>query len=235
MKRPSGEILIFDSLPSTQDKAMELLRAGECPGAVVARDQTGGRGRFNRPWLSKPGDSLTTSFVFDTYPDHHAPWLLGMATALAVAGTVHTQVQWPNDVTIQGRKVGGILTEMINVPGKGNIAVIGVGLNLNQLTMPEEIQDRATSVCIERGTTYTPDQVLADILENFSDVPEPNTWGDLESMWMLYDDTPGKEFRLPSGERGIALGIGSDGQLICSVEGEPVSVLVAEAFGLFYS
>lgn len=229
MKAPLGPILTFDELPSTQDKAAELLKSGENVGVVFARHQSKGRGRFDRSWHSQPGESMTASFVFDQYADHPAPWLVGMTMALVVAGAFRTQVQWPNDIVLNKRKMGGILTELHRKPNGSLVPVIGVGLNLNQPKFPEDIEETATSLFRERDILTDPEQAVNLILETCAGAPEPDSWADLEPAWMLFDDTPGKTYKLPDGDPAVALGLGPDGQLVCSVHGETQSVLVADA------
>lgn len=224
-----GAILEFKELPSTQDKAAELLQSGENVGVVFAEHQSKGRGRFQREWVSQPGDSMTASFVFTQYPDHPQPWLIGMSLALAVAGTLRTQLQWPNDVTIGGKKLGGILTELHTNDKGQKIPVIGVGLNLNQTKFPQPIGEFATSLAQQRDSLYDARTVLQTIHDAIEATPEPDSWECLEPAWMLFDDTPGKLYKLPDGKEATAIGLGPNGQLICAVEGETQSVLAAEA------
>lgn len=233
MTPPPGPILEFSELPSTQDKAAALLANGEPVGVVRAIHQSQGRGRFQRPWISQPGDSLTASLVFTQYADHPRPWLLGMTLALAVAASLRTQLRWPNDITLGGKKLGGILTELYPDQQGRKIPVIGLGLNLNQTALPPEIADFATSLTLARGGLHDPSLTLQTILECLDGTPEPETWENIEPAWMLFDDTPGKTYRLPTGEEATALGLGPEGQLLCAVEGETQSILAAEAiFGV---
>ncbi|HLK16130.1 MAG TPA: hypothetical protein VKT78_15100, partial [Fimbriimonadaceae bacterium] len=56
-----------------------------------------------------------------------------------------------------------------------------------------------------------------------------NDWSDLEIVWDVFDATPGKKYRLPSGEDAVAIGVGPNGQLVCSVNGDPRTVYAADA------
>lgn len=219
----------FDSLPSTQTTLVEKVKNGEKVGVVYAHSQTSGRGRFDRVWLSQESASLTFSMAFHEYADHPRAYLVGMAVAIAAAGQLHCQLRWPNDLTFEGKKLGGILSEIVLSPQGHRIPVVGVGINLNQLEFPEEIAETATSARRIHGGTYDPRRVANRIIERLIDLPEPDSWSLLEPAWTLFDRTPGKMYRLPSGEIAVALGIGSDGQLICSVDGESHSVLAADA------
>jgi len=232
MKCPASlyERLDVSEVGSTQTLAADLLKRPSPPGLIVAQIQTEGRGRFGRSWLSMPGESLCMSLLFHDYADHPKPWLIGMASAIATAGAIKSQIQWPNDLTIGGRKVGGLLTEMLTDLSGRRIPVVGIGINLMQKEFPAEIRDRATSIKLARGVSVDPNKIIADILERLSWLPEPDSWRTIQPAWQCFDDTPGKRYRLPDGQFAVALGIGPEGELIGSVEGETVSIMAAEAF-----
>jgi BirA family biotin operon repressor/biotin-[acetyl-CoA-carboxylase] ligase len=231
MKSPlfgGGEWLVVDEAPSTQAIARERLKAGAPAGVVLAFDQTEGRGRFGRTWISRRGDSLTVSMVFRAYRGHPKPYLIGMAVAIAAAGLTHVQLQWPNDLVLGKLKVGGILTEMIEDDG-ALTPIVGLGINLNQTEFPEEIADRATSLKIAFGQSLDAEVLARSIIAKIESLPEPNNWSELSPLWSLFDRTPGKRYQLPGGEYATAIAVGGDGQLLCSVDGESQSVSAAEA------
>ena len=232
MKSPVGNEFgwkFLDQVDSTQHLASQALAHGERVGAIVASHQTAGRGRFGRVWFSRPGESLAMSLILRDYADHPKPYLIGMSVGLAVAGAVHVQVRWPNDVVIGNRKVGGVLTELIRDPQGRNVPIVGIGVNLNQESFPDEIAETAISLHQAHGATYDPQEVAKAIVRRIELLPEPESWQSIQTVWELFDKTAGKRYRIPSGEEGIAVGVGSDGQLICSVHGESQSVLAAEA------
>ncbi len=232
MRSPTsnGEIWIeLDEVESTQTEAINHVRDGSNVGILFAHEQTGGHGRFDRKWISQKEDSLTASLIFRAYADHPKPYLVGMATALAVAGVLHCRLRWPNDLTFNDLKIGGILTQLLPDAEGKLVPVVGVGINLNQKEFPDEIAAMATSLSLSRGGNYDPQIILHKIVQRFESLPEPNSWADLRPIWDVFDFTPGKQYRLPSGELSLALGIGSEGQLLCSVDGESRSVLAAEA------
>jgi BirA family biotin operon repressor/biotin-[acetyl-CoA-carboxylase] ligase len=221
--------LVVEEVGSTQTLAEHCLREDLPHGAVLAHHQSAGKGRFGRVWISQRGDSLTMSLIFRDYADHPRPYLVGMAVAIAAAGSLHCQLRWPNDLVIGDRKLGGILTELFRDQAGRTVPVVGVGVNLNLTAFPDEIADRATSLALAHGKTYEAKEVAKGILARLERLPEPESWNDLAPIWALFDHTPGKHYRLASGEEAVALGIGSDGQLLCSVDGESRSVLAAEA------
>lgn len=152
-----------------------------------------------------------------------------MSVALATAGVLHCQLRWPNDLTAVGKKLGGILTEMVLDADGRRVPVVGVGINLNQVSFPPDLEEIATSAHLAHGGTYDALTIAKKIVDRLAILPEPASWGALSQIWDLFDATPGKRFRLTTGEEAVALGIGSEGQLLCSVNGESQSVLAAEA------
>lgn len=215
-----------DSVSSTQDVAADLIALGAeaLPGVIFASHQTHGRGRFDRAWLSAENDSLTMSLLYPTYRSHHSPWLVGMAVAAAAAEALDCRLHWPNDLLLNGKKIGGILTELVS-----GVPVIGVGINLNQVSMPSEISAKATSVLIERGVRTDPRAVAESILDCIASLPEPDSWASLAPVWSPRDDTPGKVFKLVGGEEAVATRIGEQGELICTVDGIERKVYAADA------
>lgn len=215
---------MIDTVDSTQRLAAEALRAGEPIGAVLAAEQTGGVGRFGRAWHSPPGTSLSMTLILRDYKDWPAPPFVGMAVALAAASAMHCQLAWPNDLMIGDKKVGGVLTELVD-----GVPLVGVGANLNVTEFPPEIAARATSLKLAFGGDHPPEAIAGRIVAVLRTLPEPVSWSALAPIWSMFDRTPGKRYRLPTGEEAVALGIGADGRLLCSVEGETQSVMVAEA------
>jgi BirA family biotin operon repressor/biotin-[acetyl-CoA-carboxylase] ligase len=162
------------------------------------------------------------SLLYRGYAGHRKPWLIGMAVALAVARVADGRVRWPNDVVRDGRKVAGVLTELVGDPVR--VPVIGVGLNLRYSSFLAGLE-MAGSVNAESDAEEVARQIVAEIER----VPEPSNWASISQLWFDLDDTPGKAYRLHSGELAVALRVGNDGSLVCSVNGEQRSVMAAEA------
>lgn len=228
------EILELDEVTSTQALAAEILR-GERPHAdvVFAHDQVQGRGRFDRVWVSHRGDSLTMSLLFHDYAGHSQPWLVGMSVAVAVAETLECQLRWPNDLSLEGKKIGGILTELLPNHDNSLVPVVGLGINLNQATFPTDIAASATSMILARGVQLQPEVLCQTLLERIREMPEVLTWSELEPFWMPFDDTPRKRYRLRDGSEGVATSIGPEGQLLVLVDGRQCQEFAADAiFGV---
>lgn len=128
----------FESIDSTNRVATELGRQGAAEGTLVIADrQTAGRGRLNRQWLAPAGSSLLMSLLFR--PDLSPPQSMrvAMTCSLAIADAIeqttplHVRLKWPNDILVNGRKVGGILTELSLNRERLDFVVVGIGLNVN--------------------------------------------------------------------------------------------------------
>jgi BirA family biotin operon repressor/biotin-[acetyl-CoA-carboxylase] ligase len=172
MNRLGSTVLRFESLPSTNDLAREMAQSGEGEGlAILARQQTAGRGRQGRSWSSPPGEGLYVSLVLrpDIKPADSP--VITLAAAVAVAETLEqdyripADIKWPNDVLARGRKICGILVESAIEANKLLYGVLGIGVNLGQREFPEEIKETATSLLIESGQIVTPDDFLKSLLE----------------------------------------------------------------------
>ena len=167
-----------DSIGSTNEDALQWADEGITTGAVVvAEHQTAGRGRWGRTWSSQPGRLLQFSIVLrPDLPPADAGLIttaIGVAVARGIeaATSILPNIKWPNDVTIDGRKVAGILVES---RGRSviEIAVAGVGINVNwaRAEMPEEIADVATSISEELGRSYSRAELLGSVLAEIEDV-----------------------------------------------------------------
>lgn len=208
----------LDSCESTQDLALEYVRNADLVGIVSTFHQTRGRGRGDRSWLTPPSQALTFSTIQWPYADFHAMPLLGMAWAVAVANVCDAQLQWPNDVVLDGKKVAGILTEVVRDAGGRKIAVVGIGINLTQTEFPPEIAHRATSLLLAGRPRTTPEMFLADLLAEIARIPEPNNWDAISEPWLARDVTPGKRIFVAGKGEAIAMGIDKLGNLIAQSE-----------------
>jgi BirA family transcriptional regulator, biotin operon repressor / biotin---[acetyl-CoA-carboxylase] ligase len=135
---PLGAIKYFDRLGSTNDEASAWAAQGAPDLAlVIAEEQTAGRGRQGRSWVTVPGASLALSLVI--YPSEKSLYILPRLTALgalAVKDTlekyygVHAQIKWPNDVLVQRRKLAGVLAEAQWMGDQIGALILGIGINI---------------------------------------------------------------------------------------------------------
>jgi BirA family biotin operon repressor/biotin-[acetyl-CoA-carboxylase] ligase len=159
-------VLRFDSLPSTNTEAARQASLGAREGlCVVAREQTAGRGRRERAWVSPKDSGLYFSIVLRPRIDAREWPLITLAAAVAVrdaleeACALDADIKWPNDLLARGRKLCGILAETVD-GAAGRAVVLGVGVNLTNRAFPPEILAVATSVEEETGRAPDPAQLL---------------------------------------------------------------------------
>jgi BirA family transcriptional regulator, biotin operon repressor / biotin---[acetyl-CoA-carboxylase] ligase len=157
-------LIRLDSVSSTQDVVFRLAERGAPEGTtVLARYQSGGRGRAGRVWTAAPGEALLFSLLLrpPLSPDRLAP--MSILVADAIAETLSSEfslqpfIKWPNDVLLDGRKVSGVL-----IQARGDLAVIGVGIN--SLSKPEDLPDGATSIRAESGHDVNPESVFRSVV-----------------------------------------------------------------------
>lgn len=146
------QILRFDSLPSTNIEAARRAAAGAAEGVcIVAGEQTAGRGRLQREWVSPKGAGLYFSIIVRPQFTQSSWPLLTMMAAVAVrdalfeAFALETDIKWPNDILADEKKLCGILAETVETP-TGRAVVVGIGINLTKGSFPRELDAIATDV-----------------------------------------------------------------------------------------
>lgn len=169
-----GQNLFYrQSLVSTNDVAKDLVRRGQPEGTLVlTEEQTGGKGRLGRKWLSPPSGGLYFSLILYPQASPAEGPQLGLAAAVATATAIkrctglETRVKWPNDILINGQKVCGILAEMGAEAERIKYLVIGIGVNVNILwaQVSGEFTYGVTSLQEQLGQKVSRIVLLKDIL-----------------------------------------------------------------------
>lgn len=237
------KVVYYDETDSTNNQAKAYGEKGEEHGTLFVADmQAAGKGRRGRAWVSPAGSSIYMTILLhpDVLPTKAPQLTLVMAMAVAegirkVTG-LETKIKWPNDIIVHGRKVCGILTEMSTEIDYINYVVIGVGINVNQETFPEEIRDTATSLKIETGSSVRRSVLIAAIMECFEQFYEVfMTTEDLSGLQERYNAmlvNLGREVRVlePGNEyEAHALGINRTGELIVrTVDGQEKEIYAGE-------
>ncbi len=159
------DIIRLNTVDSTNDYCKALILEGKSNIVVLAQEQIKGRGRFGRNWYSPKG-GLYMSFLLKVKDIEKAKYLT-FSAALSVLHSIpeKTKIKWPNDLYYCDLKIAGILTETII--SEENHAIIGIGVNLNQETMPKKIASFATSLKIETAKHYDIDNISQKIIDNF--------------------------------------------------------------------
>lgn len=240
-----GRNLVFHKeTGSTNIDAKELAEKGEAAGAVVVADmQTAGRGRRGRGWVSPAGKDIYMTILLRPQCRPEKASVLTLVMALAVRKAISEQIpqkcsiKWPNDIVVHGKKVCGILTEMSAELDGIHYVVIGAGINVNQESLVEEIQNTATTLRIESGQQINRATLVARVLyyfEKYYAIFEEN-WDfcDLVEEYNQFLVNRDREVCVldPQGAfKGIARGINEKGELLVEREndGEVVVVYAGE-------
>lgn len=236
-------VIYYDETDSTNNRAKEAGNNKEPHGTLFVADmQMAGKGRRGRVWKSPSGSSIyMTILLYPDIPPVKAPQLtLIMAIAVAegireVTG-LETKIKWPNDIVVNGKKICGILTEMSTEIDYINHVVIGIGINVNMESFPEDIAKTATSLRIEAGKEFRRFELIAAIMEHFEKAYEAVCEaGSLEPIMEDYNRllvNCGRRVRVlePGHEYdALALGIDKTGELQVECEdGSRKSVFAGE-------
>ena len=220
-----GRPLVYlESTGSTQDVARAAAEDGAQAGtAVLAEEQTTGRGRFGRVWVSPAGKNLYITLIMrPPLPRLRSLSIVApLAVALAIEDMTELEprIKWPNDVLVNGRKLAGILIESEIANRSVNYALVGIGINVNlDVEAQPEIADIATSLKRELGHETSREEMLAALLNRLEDLYEKAAEGtQVLDAWRSRLETLGREVRATSGgqlEDGLAEDVDSEGNLI---------------------
>ncbi|MDP2905645.1 MAG: biotin--[acetyl-CoA-carboxylase] ligase [Candidatus Omnitrophota bacterium] len=223
------KIYYFDVLPSTMDTAMGLGTKGAPEGTlVVAETQTKGKGRLGRVWFSPKYKGVYLSLILrpDILPNQ-AP-VLTLLSAVAVCEAIKevcrldTQIKWPNDIFLNNKKIGGILTEMAAETDRVSFVIVGIGLNVNN--DKKLLISGASSLKEEKGEPVNRLQLLQELLRrlesNYSLFRKKETVRILDK-WREYSMTLNKRVKVYSHKEhieGQAQDVDADGGLLVRVD-----------------
>jgi BirA family biotin operon repressor/biotin-[acetyl-CoA-carboxylase] ligase len=209
----------YRATDSTNTRARELAAGGAPHGTLVTADeQSAGRGRQGRAWVTAPGDALLMSVLLRELDP-----VLPLAAAVAVAEAVgqDARIKWPNDVWLDGRKVSGILIE--GRPQEG-WAVLGIGVNVGTREFPEELSEIATSLALH-GADTTREELLAALVERL-DHWLATAPGAVLAAWTKRDALRGRRISWAEGE-GTAAGVDESGALLVTLDDGAMTALDA--------
>jgi BirA family biotin operon repressor/biotin-[acetyl-CoA-carboxylase] ligase len=237
-----GPIHHFDSLPSTNDLAKELGSKDAAEGSlVVAESQTKGRGRLGREWDSPPAAGLYVSLLLrPLLPPTEMPQItltaaVAVVRALRRSAGLTPGIKWPNDLLVDGKKLGGILTEMETESDRIRHLVVGLGLNINNREFPPPLNLTATSLVLATGSSISRREILQAWLEEFEALYDLFLNRDFEAIldeWRSYNVTLGQTVTVRQGPKeisGLALDVAGDGALLLRQEtGEVIRVTSGE-------
>lgn len=193
---PLGSLRYFDTLGSTNDLAKRWADAGAPDlSLVVADEQTAGRGRLDRRWLTPPGSGLAFSLILRPQANEFAAQLphLTALGALAVCETLNAalppitpaQIKWPNDVIAARRKLAGVLAETHWRGDKLVAAIVGIGINVAPSSVPLEAELDFPATCVEAVVEKPVErwELLRSVLATFIELHKQLASPDLMRAW----------------------------------------------------
>ena len=220
---------------STNLDLMQRTSQLRVPTLRVAENQTAGRGRAGRSWLSSPGGVLTFSVAWHFAKPAHSlsavPLVVGVAVAECVRQIgVQVHLKWPNDVLKEGKKLAGILVESSPAPDGGTWVVIGLGLNLHMPTKLEQeigqaVADSAWLAQMDKNDLLAQ---LAHAIGRAMQVFDEYGFAVFVDRWNQLHAYAGQAVRIVEAEQvlhqGLALGIDDMGRLLLQVDGNTVAI-----------
>jgi BirA family biotin operon repressor/biotin-[acetyl-CoA-carboxylase] ligase len=224
-RAPSGrtfgrELILRERTDSTNSELARRLREQPLAAGTVLRAlrQSHGRGTSGRVWHSDDEDGLWFSLLLRE-PLRVRPLSFLPAIALADLARedlgIAASLKWPNDLLAGGRKLAGVLVESVPDPRRQTCWIVGVGLNVNQITLAAPIAELATSLRLITGRTHDPAELLRALLRRMEQLWDDAV--DLVAAWPLRSEQIGAPVELRSGERtvtGTAVGLSPEGHLL---------------------
>lgn len=227
-------IIKVNATESTNTLAREWYHSNQndVPFCIIAEHQMGGRGQRGTTWVSNRGENLTMSMVYSNpQVDIKEQFLLSLTVALAILDALkemkinNLKLKWPNDIMSANFKLGGILIENILSNGRITASIIGLGLNINQMTFPD--LPKAASLRTITGRNFEIKEVAGKVclsIENKINTIGSTKAGEILAEYesVLFKKNKVSTFSLPNGEllSGIIKGITPTGLLKVMVEDE---------------
>jgi BirA family biotin operon repressor/biotin-[acetyl-CoA-carboxylase] ligase len=239
-------IYYFDTINSTQNFAIELgSKPHESGALVISERQTHGRGRLDRKWASPSGGiwfSLVLHPKFEVSQTTLFPIAASLALALAIEKVlkIKPKLKWPNDVTINDKKVAGILMDLSVESGTIEHLVLGVGINfkINISEVERAIKNTphyyGVTTLVKKDSKVSPVKLVQAFLYELEKLYKTASKGDFDHIikqWTKRSSTIGRTITIsiPSGKiRGKAVRIDDDGALVVSSRGKNQRVLVGD-------
>lgn len=233
---------VLASVDSTNEEIKRRAKQGAKQGlTIVSDEQTIGKGRLGRNWVSPRGTSVYESILL--YPElapSQVPCIT-LATGLAMCRTINeiddfnAKIKWPNDIIIGSKKLCGILTEMTIEDNAVAYAVVGVGTNVNNREFPEGIRQKATSLYLEKKRAFSRNEVVIRFAEQFEKIYNEFILSGFEAIKDEYKSCCATIGRRVSTKRqndtlcGTAVDVAPDGGLIVETDsGEKIYISTGE-------
>jgi BirA family biotin operon repressor/biotin-[acetyl-CoA-carboxylase] ligase len=225
---PVKEFKYFDSIGSTNDEALCWVDAGAADfSLVVADEQSKGRGRFERRWVTLPSSALAFSLILHPSPEEiNKLVLFAPLCGLALRETIETQlhlyaeIKWPNDILLARHKTAGILVEAAWSGEAVAGIVLGIGVNVTHSSIPPADTQLFTATCLEDQSGHPVDrlEILKGILNSIAAWRGKIGNSEFLDSWQQHLAFKNEYVRIEDSQKtsiiGRVKGIDSRGQLI---------------------
>lgn len=233
-----GKLRYYGSIGSTNDEALAwATESAPDLSLVIADEQTTGRGRLNRKWLTPPGTALAFSLILrPSAADRVHLSRTGGLAALAIAESLRklhlaSQIKWPNDVLVHGRKIAGVLVESVWSGENIDCQVVGMGVNIRKEAIPYQVVLQFPAASLEEALGSAPEreEVLHDILSALIELRPKLGTDEFLKAWEEKLAWRGEQVQIQALDEppltAKLLGLDSDGSLRLRDEhGNPVTV-----------
>lgn len=202
----------FPFTDSTNSDIWELVQDNEAKNGtlVITDDQRNGKGRRENQWFSSPGQNLTCSFLLFPKIETDKMGLISLLIGISICEAIQKncnlscELKWPNDILLNGKKLGGILIESKEINNIAHLCVgIGINVNVNPNDFPSEFRDKSISLISEKKQSIQREPLLAEILNNI----EKNYLDNYELItknWMKFCAHKNSIIRFHYGEKNIS-------------------------------
>lgn len=235
----------FDTIGSTNTEALAWAENGAPDfSLVIADEQTKGRGRFDRRWITRAGSSLAFSLILQPTSNElpHLPLfapLCGIAVQEAVSRALDLspQVKWPNDVLLDGKKFCGILVETSWQGALPGAVILGIGININRGSVPPPALQSFAATCLEDviGKPVNRYDILKEVLLSLEKWRGLLGTGAFMQRWQQHLAFKGQRVRIEHSEKPVIVGkiegINDSGLLLLSDDkGETITVTIGDVY-----
>lgn len=219
------ELIFKKTIDSTQNHAFRILDRYDGNIVIVSGQQTAGRGRFKREWLSPEETGLYMSLVLRPNVTNQEMIVFNLFMSLAISSAIREStglksgIKWPNDIFINDKKVCGFLTEVISADNIVDTIVCGIGININPSPVTGSL-GTATSIAGELGREFDVNhftEVLFDKIEYYYDKFLHASFSSIKEDWLCQAIIFNRELTITTVKeklRGKALDITDEGYLV---------------------
>lgn len=220
----------FDEIDSTNEYAKKIVCDSPEGTVILADNQSAGKGRLNRKWFSAEGGLYVSIILFTD-----KPLLLPILTAVAICETFNNYnillgIRWPNDIMLNGKKVAGVLTEVVD-----RAVIVGIGINLNITQFPDDLKGIASSIFLETQKRFDKIMVYNDLCRKLDQayiLLKDNKTTELLQKWRNYTIMLEKTVEIETPNQvitGRVIDIANNGALVITLpDGQITKVLAGD-------